>query len=72
MPGKLRAEGLLYVNCYLRDNILNVSDCGEEPAISFQIVDTCEGDSARGDFGQYFPGVVRPLLKWTTKFEPAD
>jgi lipopolysaccharide transport system ATP-binding protein len=71
VPGNLLAEGLLYVNCYLHDNILNVTDCGEEPAISFQIVDPGEGDSARGDYGQNFPGVVRPLLKWTTKFQPA-
>ena len=71
VPGNLLAEGLLYVNCYLYNNTLNVPDCGEEPAISFQIVDTYEGDSARGDYGQHFPGVVRPLLKWTTKFEPA-
>jgi lipopolysaccharide transport system ATP-binding protein len=71
VPGNLLAEGLLYVDCYLRDNKLDVLDCGEKPAISFQIVDTCEGDSARGDYGQHFPGVVRPLLKWTTKFEPA-
>jgi lipopolysaccharide transport system ATP-binding protein len=66
------AEGFLYVGCHLYDNTLNVPDCSEEPAISFQIVDTCEGDSARGDYGRNFPGVVRPLLKWTTKFEPDD
>jgi lipopolysaccharide transport system ATP-binding protein len=71
VPGNLLAEGLLYVDCYLRDNKLDVLDCGEKPAISFQIVDTCEGDSARGDYGRHFPGVVRPLLKWTTEFEPA-
>ena len=71
VPGNLLAEGLLYVHCYLYNNTLNVPDCGAEPAISFQIVDTCDGDSARGDYGQHFPGVVRPLLKWTTKFEPA-
>ena len=71
VPGNLLAEGFLYVHCHLYDNTLNVPDCSEEPAISFQIVDTSEGDSARGDYGQHFPGVVRPLLEWTTKFEPA-
>ncbi|GAG44612.1 unnamed protein product, partial [marine sediment metagenome] len=48
VPGNLLAEGLLYVDCFLYDNTLNVPDCSEKPAISFQIVDTCEGDSARG------------------------
>ncbi len=72
VPGNLLAEGLLYVDCFLYDNTLNVADCGEKPAISFQIVDTCDGDSARGDYGHHhFPGVVRPLLKWTTRFDPA-
>ena len=71
VPGNLLAEGLLYVHCHVYDKTFNISDCSEEPAVSFQIVDTCEGDSARGDYGQNFPGVVRPLLKWTTEFEPA-
>jgi lipopolysaccharide transport system ATP-binding protein len=71
VPGNLLAEGFFYVHCHLYDNTLNVPDCGAEPAISFQIVDTCDGDSARGDYGQHFPGVVRPLLQWNTKFEPA-
>jgi lipopolysaccharide transport system ATP-binding protein len=61
VPGNLLAEGLLYVDCYLRDNKLDVLDCGEKPAISFQIVDTCEGDSARGDYGRHFPGVNSSL-----------
>ncbi|MCG2721643.1 MAG: hypothetical protein L6290_06480 [Thermodesulfovibrionales bacterium] len=72
VPGNLLAEGLLYVGCHVYDNTLNAVDCSEEPAISFQIVDTCEGDSARGDYGRHFPGIVRPLLKWTTKFTSAD
>ena len=72
VPGNLLAEGLLYVGCHLYDNTLNAPDCSEESAISFQIVDTRDGDSARGDYGQHFPGIVRPLLKWTTKFEPVD
>ena len=72
VPGNLLAEGLLFVDCFLFDNTLKAPDCGEKSAISFQIVDPCEGDSARGDYGHHhFPGVVRPLLKWTTKFEPA-
>jgi lipopolysaccharide transport system ATP-binding protein len=72
VPGNLLAEGLLFVGCYLFDDTLKVPDCSEDPAISFQIFDTCEGDSARGDYGQHFPGIVRPLLNWTTKFEPAS
>jgi lipopolysaccharide transport system ATP-binding protein len=35
-------------------------------AVAFMVVDSCEGDSARGDFAGSLPGVVRPLLDWTT------
>lgn len=35
-------------------------------AVVFQVVDSLEGDSARGQYGGSFPGVVRPKLIWTT------
>ena len=38
----------------------------ERDAIAFQVVDSLDGDSARGDFAGAMPGVVRPLLRWTT------
>ncbi len=34
-------------------------------AISFEVLDPGEGDSARGTFGGQWRGVVRPLLEWT-------
>jgi lipopolysaccharide transport system ATP-binding protein len=36
----------------------------ERDAVAFQVVDSLEGGSARGDYAGAFPGVVRPLLKW--------
>jgi hypothetical protein len=36
-------------------------------AVAFHVVDTQGGDSARGDFTGPMPGVVRPLLTWTTR-----
>ncbi len=41
----------------------------EPDAVAFQVVDSLEGDSARGDYAGGIPGVVRPLLKWTTRYE---
>ena len=43
----------------------------EREAVAFQVVDTLDGDSARGDFAGHVPGVVRPMLEWTTQFETA-
>lgn len=38
----------------------------ERQVVAFSVVDTCEGDSARGDFAGKLRGVVRPLLEWNT------
>ena len=29
-----------------------------------------DGDSARGDYMGDYPGVVRPVVDWTTKYNP--
>ena len=38
--------------------------------IAFHVVDSLEGDTARGDFTKKLEGLIRPLLKWTTQFSP--
>jgi lipopolysaccharide transport system ATP-binding protein len=35
-------------------------------AVAFQVVDSLEGDSARGDWTGLMYGVVRPILEWNT------
>ena len=42
----------------------------ERDAVAFQVVDSLEGDSARGDYAGAIPGVVRPLLKWESQEGP--
>lgn len=36
--------------------------------VGFKVIDSLSGDSARGDYMGEVPGVVRPLLNWTTDF----
>jgi lipopolysaccharide transport system ATP-binding protein len=36
-------------------------------AVAFQVVDTLEGDSARGFYPGDLPGTVRPKLEWSTE-----
>jgi homopolymeric O-antigen transport system ATP-binding protein len=43
----------------------------ERDVVAFQVIDSLEGDSARGEYGGPMPGVVRPLLRWETSFQPA-
>jgi lipopolysaccharide transport system ATP-binding protein len=69
VPGNLLAEGVVLVNVGLRGFDPPVSHFFEGDTIAFQVVDTAEGDSARGDWDGALMGVVRPLLKWTTEFQ---
>lgn len=40
--------------------------------VAFQVVDSHDGDSARGDQTGTLPGVVRPLLTWHTQLMGSD
>jgi len=68
IPGNLLAEGILIVNCNLFTLNPDVLQFASENAVSFHVVDSLDGDSARGEWAKNVPGVVRPLLKWTTQF----
>ncbi len=72
VPGNLLAEGVHYVNCCLITLSPDTLEFLERSAVSFTVVDTDEGDSARGDYGRDMMGAVRPLLKWTTIYNPAE
>lgn len=41
--------------------------CLEDNSVAFRVVESLEGATARGDYGGRMPGVVRPLLEWTTE-----
>lgn len=68
IPGNILAEGSVIVGAGIgKDRIVHfwVRD-----AVAFQVVDTLDGDSARGDYAGPYPGVVRPIVPWTTLFVP--
>jgi lipopolysaccharide transport system ATP-binding protein len=70
IPGNLLAEGMMFIGCYLITLNPDKPQFAERSVVAFNVVDTLEGNSARGDYARRIPGVVRPLLKWTTKFSP--
>jgi lipopolysaccharide transport system ATP-binding protein len=71
VPGNFLAEGRYAVQVAVSTmNPVVVHAC-ERDAVGFQVVDSLDGDSARGDYAGPMPGVVRPLLKWTTEYRPA-
>jgi lipopolysaccharide transport system ATP-binding protein len=70
IPGNFLADGNMEVHVSMtsqsRDNSLNVRVAG---AVRFQVVDSHDGDSARGDLVGPISGYIRPLLKWDTDFQ---
>jgi lipopolysaccharide transport system ATP-binding protein len=72
IPGNLLAEGTLFITAALTTLSPDVRQFRERDVVAFQIVDTLDGDSARGDIVGEWGGVVRPLLQWNTEFSPTD
>lgn len=67
IPGNLLAEGSLVCHVSIMSHFpATILHAHERNAIAFQVVDSPSGDSARGDYVGPMPGVVRPLLRWTT------
>jgi homopolymeric O-antigen transport system ATP-binding protein len=69
VPGNLFSEGPVIVNVELLTTHPHVRHFRERQAVAFQVVDTMEGDSARGDWGGEWSGAVRPMLAWKTRYE---
>jgi lipopolysaccharide transport system ATP-binding protein len=68
IPGNLLAEGSLLANVSLMSHHPSTVLHAFQPnAVAFQVVDDQSGDSARGDYQGPLPGVMRPLLRWTTE-----
>jgi lipopolysaccharide transport system ATP-binding protein len=72
IPGNFLAEGNIAVRAGIVTENPLINHCDLYHVATFQVVDTLDGDSARGDLSVTLPGVVRPLLEWSTKFWPED
>ncbi|HEY0347333.1 MAG TPA: ABC transporter ATP-binding protein [Pyrinomonadaceae bacterium] len=66
IPGNFLSEGTMIVAAAVSTMDPVTIHFFERDAVAFQVIDKFEGDSARGDFAGTFPGVVRPMLRWTT------
>ncbi len=69
IPGNFLAEGGFFINAGMVTlQPYKEVQFWEQETVSFHVVDSMEGDSARGDWAKELSGVVRPLLKWETEF----
>ena len=67
IPGNLLSEGTFIVGAAVTTMDPVWTHFFEPDAVAFQVIDSLDGDSARGEYGGPMPGSVRPLLKWTTR-----
>jgi len=72
VPGNFLSEGLMFVSAGLVTLYPEILQFHEPKAVSFHVVDSLDGNSARGDYTAAMPGVVRPLLEWSTQFRPDE
>lgn len=70
LPGNLLAEGVLIVSAAVCEYDSMLVHVHEREAVAFQVVDSLDGDSARGDYAGPMPGVVRPMASWFTQYAP--
>ena len=68
IPGNFLAEGMFSIDIAMSTMAPAVIiHFNERGLLSFHVHDTDEGDSVRGIYAGPFPGVVRPMLPWTTE-----
>jgi lipopolysaccharide transport system ATP-binding protein len=67
VPGNYLSEGTLMVGAAVSSMDPVQDHVYEREAVAFQVVDNLDGDSARGDYAGPLPGVVRPMLGWSTR-----
>jgi len=66
IPGNFLSEGTLIVDAAISTMDPATVHALERDAVAFQVIDSTDGDSTRGDYGGTVPGIVRPLLPWQT------
>lgn len=69
IPGNLLTEGMMMVSAGLRTDIPYIIHCFEQDVVAFQVIDSLEGETARGEYAGKMRGVVRPYLKWATDYD---
>ena len=70
VPGNFLSEGTMFLSVSVETLNPVIMQFYERQVVAFQVIDSCEGDSARGDYAGALKGAVRPLLNWSTVLNP--
>ncbi len=71
IPGNILSEGMYFIGPGIWTINPSFKRFRLDDAIAMQVVDSMDGNTARVDFSGDMPGVVRPLLKWETRYTPS-
>jgi lipopolysaccharide transport system ATP-binding protein len=67
IPGNTLSEGTLRAHASVMSHVpRTMLHAQAQNVVAFQVIDSQQADSARGDYIGPIPGVVRPLLDWET------
>jgi lipopolysaccharide transport system ATP-binding protein len=67
IPGNMLSEGTLRAHIAVMSHVPRTTlHAQERNVVAFQVIDSQQGDSARGDYIGPITGVMRPLLCWET------
>lgn len=66
LPGNFLAEGSVFVGAALATFHPHTIHFFERDAVTFNVFDSLDGNSARGDLAGEMPGIIRPMLEWET------
>ena len=69
VPGNLLSEGTIFVTAGAATHQPHQIHFNERDAVTFNVIDSPDGDAARGDYAGPMPGAVRPMLSWKTEIE---
>jgi len=73
IPGNLLSEGSLIIDIGISTNIpISAVHVHERGVVAFRVSDALSPHSARGDYTGPMPGVVRPLVDWTTHRDTSE
>jgi len=67
LPGNFLSEGTHYVTATMRTKDRRYRPFWASDAVAFNVIDTMEGDSVRGEWAGRLAGAVRPMLDWSTE-----
>jgi lipopolysaccharide transport system ATP-binding protein len=67
IPGNFLSEGPLIITATMATMEPFRAHFFERDVVAFQVIDSLDGNSARGDYAGPMPGFVRPLLNWRSE-----